>query len=62
LQSLIEQGLEQTASLWPDIERADKWIHQVAHILNNHEDEDAATVQRRSWSVPWPVTATVRAV
>jgi hypothetical protein len=47
LQSLIEQGLEQTASLWPDIERADKWIHQVAHILNNHEDEDAATVQRR---------------
>ena len=45
--SLIEHGLEQTASLWPDIERAYKWIHQVAHILNNHEDEDAATVQRR---------------
>jgi hypothetical protein len=47
LQSLIEHGLEQTASLWPDIERAYKWIHQAAHILNNHEDEDAATVQRR---------------
>jgi hypothetical protein len=47
LQSLIEHGLEQTASLWPDIERAYKWIHQVAHILNNHEDEDAARVQRR---------------
>ena len=45
--SLIEQGLEQTASLWPDIERAYKWIHQAAHILNNHDDEDAATVQRR---------------
>jgi hypothetical protein len=47
LLNLIEHGLEQTASLWPDIERAYKWIHQVAHILNNHDDEDAATVQRR---------------
>ena len=47
MQSLIEHGLEQTASLWPDIERAYKWIHQAAHILNNHEDEDAARVQRR---------------
>ena len=47
MQSLIKHGLEQTASLWPDIERAYKWIHQAAHILNNHENEDAATVQRR---------------
>ena len=47
MRSLIERGLEQTASLWPDIERAYKWIHQATHILNNHEDEDAATVQRR---------------
>jgi hypothetical protein len=47
LRRLIEHGLEQTASLWPDIERAYTWIHQAAHILNNHEEEDAATVQRR---------------
>lgn len=47
MRNLIEHGLEQTASLWPDIERAYTWIHQAAHILNNHEDEDAATVQRR---------------
>ena len=47
MRRLIEYGLEQTAALWPDIERAYKWIHQAAHILNNHEDEDAATVQRR---------------
>ena len=47
MRGLIEQGLEQTAALWPDIEQAYKWIHQAAHILNNHEDEDAATVQRR---------------
>ena len=47
MRDLIEHGLEQTASLWPDIERAYKWIHRAAHILNNHDDEDAATVQRR---------------
>jgi hypothetical protein len=47
LRDLIGGGLEQTASLWPDIERAYKWVHQAAHILNNHDDEDAATVQRR---------------
>jgi hypothetical protein len=47
LQRLIEHGLEQTASLWPDIERAYKWVHQATHILNNPDNEDAATVQRR---------------
>jgi hypothetical protein len=47
LRRLIEHGLEQTASLWPDIERVYKWVHQATHILNNHEGEDAATVQRR---------------
>jgi hypothetical protein len=33
--------------LWPDIERAYPWVHKAAHILNNHDIEDAATVQRR---------------
>jgi hypothetical protein len=47
LQSLIEDGLEQTSAFWPDIARAYKWVHQAAHILNNHDAEDAATVQRR---------------
>ena len=47
MQGLIEHGLEQTAALWPDIERAYPWVHKAAHILNNHDAEDAATVQRR---------------
>jgi hypothetical protein len=47
LRDLIGGGLEQTASLWSDIERAYRWVHQAAHILNNHEAEDAATIQRR---------------
>jgi hypothetical protein len=33
--------------LWPDIERACPWVHKAAHILNNHDAEDAATGQRR---------------
>jgi hypothetical protein len=47
LRSLIERGLEQTAVLWPDIERAYKWVHQAAHILNNHDAENAVMVRRR---------------
>jgi len=47
LQGLIEHGLGQTAALWPDIERAYPWVHKAAHILNNHDAEDAATGQRR---------------
>jgi hypothetical protein len=47
LQGLIADGLAQTAALWPDIERAYPWVHKAAHILNNHDAEDAATVRRR---------------
>ena len=48
LHGLIEQAVwTQTAALWPDIERAYPWVHKAAHILNNHDGEDAATVQRR---------------
>jgi hypothetical protein len=39
--------LAETNTFWPDIERAYPWVHKAAHILNNHDAEDAATVQRR---------------
>jgi hypothetical protein len=38
--------LAETSALWPDIERVYPWVHKAAHILNNHDAEDAATVQR----------------
>jgi len=44
---LITRGLERTAALWPDIERAHAWVHQVAHILNNHDADSAVIVRRR---------------
>ena len=39
--------MAETSALWPDIERVYPWVHKAAHILNNHDAKDAATVQRR---------------
>ncbi len=47
MRQLIGRGLERTAALWPDIERAYGWVHQAAHILNNTEGEDVGVVRRR---------------
>jgi hypothetical protein len=47
LRQLIGRGLEHTAALWPDVERAYAWVHRAAHILNNHDGEDAGLVRRR---------------
>ena len=44
---MITRGLERTAALWPDIERAYAWVHQVAHVLNNHDEDSAVIVRRR---------------
>ena len=44
---MIGRGLESTAALWPDIERAYAWVHKAAHILNNTAGEDAGVVRRR---------------
>lgn len=44
---MITRGLERTAALWPDIERAYAWVHRAAHILNNQDEEAASVVQRR---------------
>lgn len=44
---MITRGLERTAALWPDIERAYAWVHQVAHILSHHDENSAVIVRRR---------------
>ena len=44
---MIGRGLERTAHLWPDVERAYSWVHGAAHLLGNAADEDASTVRRR---------------
>jgi hypothetical protein len=47
LRRLIGRGLEGTAALWSDVERAYGWVHRAAHILNNRGEEDARLVRRR---------------
>ena len=44
---MIGHGLECTAALWPDIERAYAWVHWAAHILNNTAGENAGVVRHR---------------
>ena len=47
LQCLLARGLRDTAALWPDIRVGYRWVHQVAHVLRNHDQREALTVQRR---------------
>ena len=45
LDRLLSRGLSATAGLWPDIALAYGWVHQVAHLLGNHDGQDAAGVR-----------------
>jgi hypothetical protein len=47
LQSLRARGLRDTADVWPDVRVGFRWVHQVAHILNNQDQRAVLTVQRR---------------
>ena len=47
MRQLIGRGLERTAPLWPDVERAYAWVHAAARVLNNDKGEDAKVVRRR---------------
>ena len=47
MRQLIGRGLEHTAPLWPDIERAYAWVHGAAHVLGNNKHENAVMVRRR---------------
>jgi hypothetical protein len=47
LQSLLTRGLADTAALWPDVRAGYHWVRRTAHILSNHDQREALTVQRR---------------
>jgi hypothetical protein len=47
LQTILQQGLEDTASLWPDVHVTYGWVHRAAHILKNEVRLSAAAVKRR---------------
>jgi hypothetical protein len=47
LKTILQRGLDATASLWPDVRVAYSWVHRVAHLLANDEPQTATAVKRR---------------
>ena len=43
----MDRGLEQTAELWPDVEKGFDLVHQAAHILTNETQSKGQAVRRR---------------
>src|SRR5205823_9722639 len=46
LHTLLQRGLTGTASLWPAVRVAYRWVHRAAHILTNEDEQPGATVKR----------------
>ena len=47
LKTILQRGLEDTASLWPDVRVTYNWVHRAAHILNNEDQDGEVVVKRR---------------
>jgi hypothetical protein len=47
LQALLQRGLTETATLWPDVRIAYQWVYRTAHVLTHEEQLTGAAVKRR---------------
>jgi hypothetical protein len=47
LQAILQRGLTETASLWPEVRVAYRWVHRAAHVLTNEDQHPGVAVQRR---------------
>ena len=47
LQTLLKRGLSNTAQFWSALQVAYGWVHQAAHILENHDELDGAGVRQQ---------------
>lgn len=47
LQTLLQRGLTETASLWPEVRVAYRWVHRTAHLLSNEAHQTGVAVKRR---------------
>jgi hypothetical protein len=47
LRQLLRRGLEETATLWPTVRVAYRWVKQVAQLLKNRAEQPAALVRQR---------------
>jgi hypothetical protein len=46
LKQILAQALEKTAGIWPELNRADQWIHRAAQILHNPSALPQAEVEK----------------
>jgi hypothetical protein len=47
LHTILQRGLSETASLWPDVRVAYRWVHRAAHLLSNDDHCPGTTLKRR---------------
>ena len=47
LRALLQRGLPETASLWPEVRGAYRWVHRAAHILTNEDQHPGVVVKQR---------------
>jgi hypothetical protein len=47
LRELLHKGLSETASLWPPVKAAYRWVHRVARLLENKKQLPASKMRRR---------------
>ena len=47
LRQLLRRGLEETATWWPAVRVAYRWVRQVARLLKNREQRPGAAIRRR---------------
>ena len=47
MRHLLRRGLEETASLWPPVREAYKWVKRVSRVLKNEEALSARQVRKR---------------
>jgi hypothetical protein len=47
LKTILQRGVDDTASLWSDVRVTYGWVQRAAHILNNDDQLGEAAVKRR---------------
>jgi hypothetical protein len=47
LRQLLRRGVEETATLWPAVRVAYRWVKQVAQVLKNRAERPVAELRRR---------------
>ena len=47
LQAILQRGLTETASLWPEVRVAYRWVHRAAHVLTNEDQRPGVAVKHR---------------